>query len=317
LRSLPAAAMFLSSSANQRVWIYMVVLMGGYIFYDLVTGQVSGLVIFATVMVYVCWRKGQVYRAAAALGLGIAFKILPAVCLLFFLVKRQWRMSLTTVCFTIVLSVVPGICIFGARPFAESWKVYYKNVVLPKSNPATYEGEIRWTKPATFLNPSLNVTVLRWLSDYPQDKRGEFLPVVKLRATTAQWVYRGIAFVLGLITFWFCRSKPDDEEPEALAVQYGLVLLWMVLVSPHLGIYYMVWALWPVAVMKGLAVRYKISERRSDRINNYPLRLWIAGFPLSTITFFRAIGIHPALLLMLWVVMVINLVRGQYFVEKI
>jgi len=309
LRTLPKAAMLLNPEQNRRAWISVAVAMGGYIFYDLVTGQVSAIVLFSTIIGYVCWQRGHTYRAAAALAVGIAFKLLPAVCLVFFAVKRQWRMVMATLCLTLVFTIIPGLLIFGPVNYAKSWQIYYEHVVYPKSNPVEFEGDIRWTKPATFLNPSLNITMLRWLSDYPQDTRAPFLPVVKLHQKTALWIYRIFVTILGLITFWHCRKKPTEENADALAIQFGIVLTWMVLISPHLGIYYMVWALWPVTVIKGLAMRNKMQENRIDRLNSYPLRIWIAGFFLSTVTLLRATGFHPALLLMLWSVLLIDVNR--------
>jgi len=140
LRVLAAEAMFLPKGMSGRAWVYMAALMGGYVFYDLVTGQVSAMVIFATVMAFVWWRRGFVYRASAALALGIAFKLLPVVALLFFLIKRQWRMAAATVGLTALFGVVPGLCIFGPAHYVESWQTYHRHVIYPKSNPACCGG---------------------------------------------------------------------------------------------------------------------------------------------------------------------------------
>jgi len=139
--------------------------------------------------------------------------------------------------------------------------------------------------------------------------------VAKLPAGQVQWIYRGFVLVLGMVTFWMCRRGPEADVPVSLALQYGLVLLWMVLVSPHLGVYYMVWAFWPVAVMKGVSVRCKVDVGRPDRLNYWVLRLWILGFFLSTVTFLRAVGVHPGLVLLLWLVLIANIIRGRFYVS--
>jgi hypothetical protein len=110
-----------------------------------------------------------------------------------------------------------------------------------------------------------------------------------------------------------CRRRVDAEPPEALATQYGLVLVWMVLTSPHLAVYYMAWALWPVAVLMGYVARRDLLEARPDRLNAWPIWAFAVSFPLSSVSVLRAIGMHPAMLLVLWAVLLANLLRGRFF----
>jgi hypothetical protein len=313
VRLLPWEAMRIHPRQAWHAWLFLALVVGGYITYDITTGQVSGIPIFALVVGYVCWRRGWIWRGAAALAVGIVFKLLPGAAVVFFLVKRQWKMVLATGLLTLAFGVLPGLVMFGPAKLVDGWKAYYANVAWPKSHPVEYQGRIRWTKPASFLNPSLSVTLLRWLSEYPRDYHTPFLPVAHFPQRAVYRGYQLLVLVMGVVSFWMCRRRVDAEPPEALATQYGLVLVWMVLTSPHLAVYYMAWALWPVAVLMGYVARRDLLEARPDRLNAWPIWAFAVSFPLSSVSVLRAIGMHPAMLLVLWAVLLANLLRGRFF----
>jgi hypothetical protein len=310
IRVLPGEAMFVRAWQVSHAWLYLALVIGWYIAYDIVSGQVSGIPLFALIVGYVCWRRGWVWRGAAALAVGIAFKILPGLAVLFFVVKRQWKMVAATGLLSLAFGLLPGLVMFGPSGLAKGWEDYYRNVAWPKSHPVEYDGRIRWTKPASFLNPSLSVTLLRWLSDYPRDYHAPFLPLAHLPAQAVYRGYQALMVVLGAVTFWMCRRRMGRDPPETLAMQYGLVLVWMVLLSPHLAVYYMAWALWPVAVMMGCVARREALEGRPDRLNSLALWAFAASFFLSGVSTLRAVGVHPAMLLAVWGVLLADVMRA-------
>ena len=319
LRVLPKEAMFLRPGQYSHAWLFLALVIGWYIAYDITSGQVSGVPMFALVLGYVYWRRGKIWRGAAALSVGVAFKLLPGVAVLFFLVKRQWKMVVATGVLSLAFGVLPGLILFGPAKSAQSWRDYYDHVAWPKSHPVEYRNpetrdRIRWTKPASFLNPSLSVTMLRWLSDYPQDNR--HTPFLPLAHWSQQGVYRGyqaLLLAMGAISLWMCRRRLGSDPPEALATQYGLVLVWMTLCSPHLAIYYMAWALWPVAVLMGYVGRREALDGQSDHMNALALWAFAISFFLSAVTILRAAGVHPAMLLTLWAVLLANLLRRRFY----
>lgn len=317
LRLLPAEALRVHPRQTWHAWLFLALVAGGYITYDITTGQVSGIPVFALVAGYVFWRRGWIWRGAAALAAGIAFKLLPGAAVLFFLLKRQWKMVFATGLLSLAFGVLPGLVMFGPVRLADGWRAYYQNVAWPKSHPVEYRNpltrdRIRWTKPASFLNPSLSITLLRWLSDYPRDYHAPFLPVAHLPQKAVYRGYQLLMLTMGIVTFWMCRRRIGPEPPEALTTQYGLVLLWMVLLSPHLAVYYMAWALWPVAVMMGYVARRDLLERRPDRLNALAIWAFALSFPLSTVSVLRAVGMHPAVLLAIWIVLLANLCRKPF-----
>ena len=318
LRVLPKEALFLRPGQYSHAWLFLALVIGWYVAYDIASGQVSGVPMFALVLGYVYWRRGKIWRGAAALALGVAFKLLPGAAVLFFLVKRQWKMVAATGLLSLAFGVLPGLVLFGPAKLTKSWQDYYLNVAWPKSHPVEYRNpetrdRIRWTKPASFLNPSLSITLLRWFSDYPQDNRHTpFLPL-------AHWpplaVYRGyqlLMLALGAVSLWMCRRRLGYDPPESLATQYGLVLVWMILCSPHLAVYYMAWALWPVAVLMGYVGRREALDGGSDPINALALWAFAISFFLSAVAILRAAGVHPAVLLVLWAVLLVNLLHGRF-----
>jgi hypothetical protein len=75
----------------------------------------------------------------------------------------------------------------------------------------------------------------------------------------------------------------------------------------------MAWALWPVAVIMGYVGRRELLDSRSDRLNSLPLWAFAISFFLSAVSVLRAAGIHPAMLLTLWAVLLANLIRGRFY----
>ncbi|MEP0844326.1 MAG: hypothetical protein HRF43_16630, partial [Phycisphaerae bacterium] len=248
-------------------------------------------------------------------------------------------MVLATGALTVAFMFLPGLVLFGPAGLAEGWREYHTHVSYPKSHPVEYPGRIRWTKPASWLNPSLSITALRWLSDYPRDDATPFLPIAHWEQTHVQWGQRALMIGLGLASLWLCRGREQagrrpppgggldrsaatGDERDAHAVtrateeaswlpanQYGLLTVWMILLSPHLAPYYMAWALWPVAVMMGHVAWRDLYHGRVDPLNLIPLWIFALSMPVGMLTVPRGAGLHPAVLLLVWAVMAVNVLR--------
>jgi hypothetical protein len=292
---------------DTRMWLYLAGLMGPWIAGDLAIGQLTSVVVFACVIGYVLWRKGYPVAAGLVLSFGIVIKVLPVVCLGYFVIKRQWRLVIAAMAFTLVLGLVPGMIVFGPSAFLESWPVYWQTVVEPKSDLANLTEPLRWSRPASFINPALLPTLLRWFTDFPQDHKTPFLPVADLSAVSIQWAYRLMIVSLAIVTFLACWSREKKESNEVrLATQYALVMLFMLINSPHLMIYFLAAAIWPIAVAMGFVVRRHDAHGRPDWINLALLWIWAISIPLSTSSPLRGAGLHPLLLLVMWAVMLRN-----------
>ena len=77
----------------------------------LVEGQVNTIVLFCMAMFYGSYTRKCPLPAGAWLGTAIAIKVLPAVLLVFLLVRRQYRIMLWTLLFALVFCALPVVIV--------------------------------------------------------------------------------------------------------------------------------------------------------------------------------------------------------------
>jgi hypothetical protein len=84
---------------------------------NLVEGQVNTIVLFCSAMFYASYTRSHPLRAGAWLGAAIAIKVLPGVLLVFLIVRKQYRILLWTLLFTVLFCALPAV-IVGKSLFA-------------------------------------------------------------------------------------------------------------------------------------------------------------------------------------------------------
>lgn len=116
--------------------------------------------------VYAIWA-GRERLGAALVGLGIVLKITPALFLLLFLWKRQWRVASYTVLATALWILLP-ILYMGPTSWWEHHTEWTKNAVLSVLD---RQVEGRQENELQKANLSLRHTMLRYLVTYPPTHR--------------------------------------------------------------------------------------------------------------------------------------------------
>jgi alpha-1,2-mannosyltransferase len=95
----------------------------------LIEGQVNTIVLFCMAMFYGSYTRKCPLSAGAWLGAAIAIKVLPAVLLVFLLVRRQYRIMLWTLLCTVFLCTLPVIV--AGRSFIAYYQSYLDVFLLP------------------------------------------------------------------------------------------------------------------------------------------------------------------------------------------
>jgi alpha-1,2-mannosyltransferase len=116
--------------------------------------------------VYAIWA-GKERLGAALVGLGIVLKITPALFVLLFLWKRQWRVAAYTVLATVVWIVLP-VLYMGPTSWWEHHTEWTQNAVLSVLD---RQAEGRQENELQKANLSLRHTMLRYLVTYPPTHR--------------------------------------------------------------------------------------------------------------------------------------------------
>ncbi len=161
--------------------------------------------------IYAIWI-GRERLGAALIGLGIVLKITPALFMLLFLWKRQWRLASYTVLATVLWIVLP-ILYMGPSSWWDHHTEWTRNAVLSVLD---RQAEGRQENELQKANLSLRHTMLRYLVTYPPTHRLRqvdhgYQPVLDLPSPVANAIV-GVA-ALGLLGLFAWSSNRVFQGP--------------------------------------------------------------------------------------------------------
>ena len=161
--------------------------------------------------IYAIWA-GRERLGAVLVGLGIVLKITPALFVILFLWKRQWRVATYTVLATVVWIVLP-VLYMGPTSWWEHHVEWTQNAVLSVLD---RQAEGRQENELQKANLSLRHTMLRYLVTYPPSHRLRqvdpgYKPVMDLPSSAANVI---IAITgLGLLGIFAWSSRRPFQGP--------------------------------------------------------------------------------------------------------
>ncbi len=206
--------------------------------------------------IYAIW-VGREWVGAVLFGLGIALKITPALFVLLFLWKRQWRVAFYTVLAAIFWIVLPA-AYMGPTNWWEHQAEWTRNAALSLSSQQTEGREENELQTA---NLSLQHTLLRYLVTYPESYRlrqvdSAYRPVLDLPPRSATLIVVAVALTLLGLFAWFSRELFQGPRDPAWARDCAGVLILALLLSPITWNQHLVWLI-PAAFIIVAAVRTK------------------------------------------------------------
>jgi alpha-1,2-mannosyltransferase len=267
------------------------------------------LPVFAMLLLgYAALERGRDVRAGFWLGLAALVKLLPALLLVWLVLKRRWWAAGAMVATVAAVAIVPCLIVFGPRQtlvYHEQWWVH--NVEGPPAQSMAedeVEGEEQLAEHFVDRhNQSLPVVLSRLLSP-THPSRLSWQPV-KLETATCVWIARGVlaALVAGLL--WRTRRAWGRLGPAERRVEFAVYLLAMMVFAPLLRQYYLAWALPAVLLFVMMARGVVLTGRR--RLGVAGVTVWLAGMALWAWEPARVCGAHWLTLtvmgvLLLWAV---------------
>ncbi len=194
-----------------------------------------------TCAIYAIWA-GKERLGAVILGFGITLKITPALFVLLFLWKRQWRLASYTVLATVFWIVLP-ILYMGPTSWWDHHAEWTKNAVLSVLD---RQAEGRQENELQKANLSLRHTMLRYLVTYPPEHRLRqvdrgYRPVLDLPSPVANAIV-GVAALslLGLFAWSSSRAFHGPGDPDWARDCAGTLMLALFL-SPITWDQHLVW----------------------------------------------------------------------------
>lgn len=214
------------------------------LFGDMTHGNVNTLVLFvATAGLYLCSR-GRDVAGGAMVALATALKLTPAMFLVYFLWKRQWRaVGGFAAGLLLFLVIIPGLFIgMGTNlRMLDAWR----NAMIEPYVQELYVETIQ-------ANQSLPGLVHRFLTDQPavalSGDRTRNINPISLTPQQAQHVVRACVVVLGLAIAWI--TWPGRlRDNWRLAAEYSLIFIAMLIISERSWKHHYVTVVLPFAVV--------------------------------------------------------------------
>ncbi|MGC4098921.1 MAG: glycosyltransferase family 87 protein [Nitrospira sp.] len=208
-----------------------------------------------TCAIYAIWA-GKERLGAIILGFAITLKITPALFVVLFLWKRQWRLASYTVLATVLWIVLP-ILYMGPTSWWEHHTEWTRNAVLSVLD---RQVEGRQENELQKANLSLRHTMLRYLVTYPPGHRLRqvdhgYQPVLDLPSPVAN-VIVGVAALslLGLFARSSSRSFQGPGDPTWARDCAGTLMLALFL-SPITWDQHLVWMIPAASIVVAAAAK--------------------------------------------------------------
>jgi hypothetical protein len=238
----------LSGTSHSSVWSRLLVGVGAgaltlqFILNDLDDGGPHLILLgILTCAIYAIWA-GRERLGAIILGFAITLKITPALFVLLFLWKRQWRLASYTVLATVFWIVLP-ILYMGPTSWWDHHVEWTRNAVLSVLG---QQVEGRQENELQKANLSLRHTMLRYLVTYPPDHRLRqvdrgYQPVLDLPSPVANAIV-GVAALSLLCLFAWSSSRVFQGPGDPMwARDCAGVLMLALFLSPITWDQHLVW----------------------------------------------------------------------------
>jgi len=276
----------LAEIPNEKRWPWVVVffVVAPYFVLMLHYGNAHLLTVFLWFAAcYFAFQKKSFF-AGLLLALAISIKLVPALLLPYFALRKQWRLLASAVVFLVAINLAPAIY-FGIAKNNELLKNWFAHVVVSQE----------FHEANGPINLSLKGQLRRYFSevDYSQRVDGDVhypaINVASLPQSQSDFAWQAVAIlaclaVVGLIVFNRRELRKrhaganetdsqDDGEAgkaetsrlrfkEAYSLEIALLICLMLFVGPLTSKIYFIALLWPVASLAALAFNQATRQAR-------------------------------------------------------
>lgn len=233
--------------------------------------------------------------AGVLLGLAAVLKLLPALFLPWLLLKRRWSAAAALVIAASLITVLPPLVAFGPQRALQYHQEWWSHNVRGDS----VAGMLNADLPEHFIdrrNQSL-VQVIARLAWTEHPYAAAWQPVqLPPRACAAMAYGVGGALLAGLL--WATRRPWQALAPPRRRAELAVYAIGMLVFSPLLRTYYLVWAVPAVVLLARAAVG---DQRRPRLCGALGFWIWVGGMVAWLSPAARVAGVHFLMLVLLGV----------------
>lgn len=260
-----------------------------YVWADLTAGNLTSILLASVTGAYVLAGKGRPLRAGVVLSIGIMLKIIPVLCLLYFVVRGKWRVAWGAALGVVLLGILPSLALFGPQKLWDYHGYWYRTQFLGYTPMNT----IDHPNECTYQNQAVVRTMVRLFTDINagSSSRPFKITIAQLPRTVLKAAYLSIMLTTGLALLWYLWRTRSGGSAQANAAAYALCVGSMLWFTPWVGSYYYSLAIWPAAGLLG----YLLSDAREPSRTRWArgaLVLWLLAMPAIGSQLLRAWGTH-------------------------
>ncbi len=274
---------------------------------DFRLNQINLMVLCLLVGAFVAWQRGRHVSGGLLMGMAVLMKVTPTFLLLWFALKRQWRLLTAAVATIVLFGPVADVIIFGPSIAVSEYQRWYHDAV--QRSGARYL--IMTENNVDERNNGMAVTLCRLLHHTNYGRRFEEEPrlayrtepeayanVVDLSPLVVLRISQGITLVILAALLWLCRRPARLLTPSHLRMEWALFLVVMLCLMPVLRWYHFVWAYPALAIFLGHEWR-RTQMGVQSKLAYVAVGIWVLGCALGGTHLGRAVGMNLWALLFL------------------
>lgn len=242
-------------------------------------------------------ERGRSAAGGALLAAAAVLKLLPAIFALWLVLRRDWRGAAAFAAAAVVLIVAPPLAVFGPQRTAE----YHRQWWVHNVQGASLRGMVAEDLEEHFVdrrNQSIDSVLARLLwPEHPYRTADWTVGLSAEACVRLGWAIK-LVIVAGLIAAVLRSGRAAGLERRGVGAE--LMLLGMLVLSPLLRQYYLLWALPALAALCSLAGSADVRARLTGRAG---VAVWLAGMILWTWPAARLAGAHLLMLLAMGVLL--------------
>jgi hypothetical protein len=234
-----------------NVWLYLIpsLLVIVYIWSSYHLGQPSLVLLALMLGAFVALRAQREVPAGALIALAAAIKAFPVIAIIYLIYRRYWKAALSVVVtLTFLLLILPA----PFRGFERAWHDLEKW----SSGMLKYDAAAVAQRPMrsyTWKNQSLVSVTNRLLRHVDADAASAphtpiYVNLADLRFRTVNAIIISVALVLGIL-FITVMPQRGMRTAESDAIEFALLLLIMLMITPLSFGYFFSWLMLPFAVI--------------------------------------------------------------------
>ncbi len=260
-----------------------------YAWADLTAGNLTSVLLASVTGAYVLAGRGRPLLAGVVLSIGIMLKIIPVLCLLYFVVRCKWRVAWGVALGVVLLGILPSLMLFGPQKLWDYHGYWYRTQFLGYTPMNTIDHPTE----CTYQNQAVVRTMVRLFTDVNagSSSRPFKITIAQLPRTALKAAYLAIMLTTGLALLWYLWRTRSEGAAEANAATYALCVGSMLWFTPWVGSYYYSLAIWPAAGLLGYLLDDTLEPSRT-RWARGALVFWLLAMPAIGSQLLRALGTH-------------------------